>query len=130
MVTGPLIRILISNYDFLIYFSKSDTLLSQQEITLAETVEHSEDDEEEELRRYGFWSCEAQSLGLPSYRAAFLFLSRIPLEMIHEFLRMRLEQKPNQPSVLSIRQVSMTFICVRVFSQPIKLCLYGGCIIK
>jgi hypothetical protein len=35
-----------------------------------------------------------------------LFLSRIPLEMIHEFLRMRLEQKPKQPSVLSIRQVS------------------------
>lgn len=90
---------------------------SEEELTLIETGEHSEDDEEEELRRYGFWSPEAQSLGLPSYRAAFLFLSRIPLEMIHEFLRMRLEQKPNQPSVLSIRQVGKTLICVRFCSQ-------------
>jgi len=76
---------------------------------LVETAENVEDDEEEELHRYGFWSPETQSLGLPSYRAAFLFLSRIPLEMIHEYLRLRLEQKPNQPSVLSIRQVSETF---------------------
>ncbi|KAJ9598147.1 hypothetical protein L9F63_026746, partial [Diploptera punctata] len=67
--------------------------------------EITESDEEEELRRYGYWSPEAQSLGLPSYRSAFLFLSRIPLEMFHEFLRLRLEQKPVQPSVLSIRQL-------------------------
>jgi hypothetical protein len=86
---------------------------------LVETAEHSEDDEEEELRRYGYWSPEAQSLGLPSYRAAFLFLSRIPLEMIHEFLRMRLEQKPNQPSVLSIRQVGKAFTCVRFLNEPL-----------
>lgn len=77
----------------------------EQEITLVETSENTEGDEEEELHRYGFWSPETQSLGLPSYRAAFLFLSRIPLEMIHEYLRLRLEQKPNQPSVLSIRQL-------------------------
>lgn len=63
------------------------------------------EDEEEELVRYGYWSCEAQDLHLPSYRSAFLFLSRIPLEVIHEFLRMRLEQKPEEPSVLCIRQV-------------------------
>ncbi|XP_033609208.1 mitogen-activated protein kinase kinase kinase 4 isoform X3 [Cryptotermes secundus] len=85
--------------------SKCDSSPSEQEITLVETAELSEYDEEEDLRRYGFWSHETQSLGLPSYRAAFMFLSRIPLEMINEFLRMRLEQKPNQPSVLSIRQL-------------------------
>lgn len=38
-------------------------------------------------------------------RAAFVFLSRVPLDVIHEFLRMRLEQKPEQPSPLSIRQL-------------------------
>ncbi|XP_069698248.1 mitogen-activated protein kinase kinase kinase 4 isoform X1 [Periplaneta americana] len=85
---------------------RKDSLQSELEVTLAEEEPGAKEyGEEEELRRYGYWSPEAQSLGLPSYRAAFLFLSRIPLEMIHEFLRMRLEQKPNQPSVLSIRQL-------------------------
>lgn len=59
-----------------------------------------------ELKKYGAWSPEAQALELPSYRSAFLFLSLVPIEVIHEFLRMRLEQKPNKPSPLSIRQVS------------------------
>ncbi|KOC71052.1 Mitogen-activated protein kinase kinase kinase 4, partial [Habropoda laboriosa] len=60
---------------------------------------------DEELRRYGTWSCEARELNLPSYRAAFVFLSRVPLDVVHEFLRMRLEQKPEQPSPLSVRQL-------------------------
>ncbi|KAL6259477.1 hypothetical protein P5V15_009396 [Pogonomyrmex californicus] len=58
-----------------------------------------------ELRRYGIWSSEAKELNLPSYRAAFVFLSRVPLDVVHEFLRMRLEQKPDQPSSLSVRQL-------------------------
>lgn len=61
--------------------------------------------EDMELEKYGYWSKEAQELGLPSYKSAFLFLSVVPLEVIHEFLRMRLEQKPDKPSPLSIRQV-------------------------
>ncbi|XP_067008813.2 mitogen-activated protein kinase kinase kinase 4 isoform X2 [Anabrus simplex] len=61
--------------------------------------------EEVELRRYGYWSRDAQALNLPSYRSAFLFLCRVPLDTIHEFLRMRLEQRPDQPSVLCIRQL-------------------------
>ncbi|XP_017881304.1 mitogen-activated protein kinase kinase kinase 4 [Ceratina calcarata] len=60
---------------------------------------------DEELRRYGAWSPEARVLNLPSYRAAFVFLSRVPLDVVHEFLRMRLEQKPVQPSPLSVRQL-------------------------
>ncbi|XP_031783886.1 mitogen-activated protein kinase kinase kinase 4-like isoform X2 [Nasonia vitripennis] len=60
---------------------------------------------DQELRRYGMWSPEAKSLNLPSYRAAFVFLSRVPLDVIHEFLRIRLEQKPKQPSPLSVRQL-------------------------
>ncbi|KAK0097700.1 hypothetical protein PV326_014408 [Microctonus aethiopoides] len=58
-----------------------------------------------ELKRYGVWSSEAQSLNLPSYRSAFIFLSRVPLDVVHEFLRMRLEQKPEQPGPLSIKQL-------------------------
>lgn len=61
--------------------------------------------EEDELQRYGCWSPEAKTLNLPSYRANFLFLAAIPLEMIHEFLKMRLEQKPAKPSPLSVRQL-------------------------
>ncbi|XP_076291139.1 mitogen-activated protein kinase kinase kinase 4 isoform X2 [Lasioglossum baleicum] len=58
-----------------------------------------------QLRRYGVWSPVAKELNLPSYRAAFVFLSRVPLDVVHEFLRMRLEQKPEQPSPLSVRQL-------------------------
>lgn len=61
--------------------------------------------EETELRRYGYWSPEAQALHLPSYRAAYLFLCRIPLDLIHEFLRLRLETKPDRPSSMSICQL-------------------------
>lgn len=61
--------------------------------------------EESELRRYGYWSPEAQALNLPSYRGAYLFLCRIPLDLIHEFLRLRLETKPDRPSSMSIRQL-------------------------
>ncbi|XP_063987040.1 mitogen-activated protein kinase kinase kinase 4 isoform X3 [Diachasmimorpha longicaudata] len=58
-----------------------------------------------ELKRYGVWSPEAKALNLPSYRSAFIFLSRVPLDIVHEFLRMRLEQKPEQPGPLSVRQL-------------------------
>ncbi len=42
---------------------------------------------------------------LPSFRAPYLFLCRVPLDVVHECLRIRLEQKPQEPSELSIRQV-------------------------
>ncbi|CAH1963334.1 unnamed protein product [Acanthoscelides obtectus] len=61
--------------------------------------------EEEELRRYGSWSPEARSAGLPSYRAMFVCLSIVPMTMLHEYLLMRLEQKPENPSPLSVRQL-------------------------
>ncbi|CAG9765356.1 unnamed protein product [Ceutorhynchus assimilis] len=63
------------------------------------------DDQEEELLRYGSWSPEAKSLDLPSYRSMFLFLMFVPLEVIKEYLHMRLEQKPENPSPLSVRQL-------------------------
>ncbi|XP_076250455.1 mitogen-activated protein kinase kinase kinase 4 isoform X2 [Rhynchophorus ferrugineus] len=59
----------------------------------------------EELQRYGCWSPEAQNIDLPSYKSMFLFLTGIPLEVIQEYLQMRLEQKPDNPSPLSVRQL-------------------------
>lgn len=60
---------------------------------------------EEELRRHGFWSPELQEIGLPSYHSSFLFLARIPIRLIQEYLTMRLEQQPEKPSDLCLRQL-------------------------
>lgn len=62
-------------------------------------------EEEEDLHRYGVWSEEAISLNLPSYVPAFVFLSVLPLEVMHEYLRMRLETKPVTPNPLSLEQL-------------------------
>lgn len=62
-------------------------------------------EEEWDLRRYGAWSEEAMSLNLPSYVPAFVFLSVMPLEVMHEYLRMRLETKPVKPNPLSLEQL-------------------------
>lgn len=57
-------------------------------------------EQEDELRTYGCWSDEAVSLNLPSYVPAFVFLSFMPLEVMNEYLRMRLESKPVTPNPL------------------------------
>lgn len=62
-------------------------------------------EQEEELHRYGCWSDEAISLNLPSYVPAFVFLSFMPLEVMNEYLRMRLESKPVTPNPLSLEQL-------------------------
>jgi mitogen-activated protein kinase kinase kinase 4 len=54
---------------------------------------------------YGAWNSDYVKMNLPSFRAPYLFLCRIPLDVIHECLKIRLEQKPQEPSELSIRQV-------------------------
>ncbi|XP_055678946.1 mitogen-activated protein kinase kinase kinase 4 isoform X1 [Lutzomyia longipalpis] len=64
-----------------------------------------EKEQEEELRRYGIWSTEFEQLALPSYVPAFVYLSLIPMEVIHEFLRLRLETRPMQPNPLSLEQL-------------------------
>ncbi|KAI4498829.1 hypothetical protein M0802_006004 [Mischocyttarus mexicanus] len=87
------------------------SVLRKARLTLEKNDENDNDSANEEydgdmeLKRYGVWSPEAKELNLPSYRAAFVFLSRVPLDVVHEFLRMRLEQKPEQPSPLSVRQL-------------------------
>lgn len=64
-----------------------------------------EKEEIDELRRYGIWSEEFKELALPSYISAFIFLSMIPLEVVHEFLKMKIETKPSQPNPLSLEQL-------------------------
>lgn len=48
-------------------------------------------------------------MDLPSFRPAFLVLCRVLLNVIHECLKLRLEQRPaGEPSLLSIKQASST----------------------
>jgi len=66
------------------------------------------DDLSTSLSGHGIWSVEFRQMALPSFRPMYLFLVRIPLDVIHECLRLRLEQKPKKdPSAYSIGHVSV-----------------------
>ncbi|KAL1459113.1 hypothetical protein WDU94_011120 [Cyamophila willieti] len=58
-----------------------------------------------ELAKYGYWSKEFKQLNLPSSRGVYLFLARIPLDMMHSYFRLRLETNPQKPSPLSLLQL-------------------------
>ncbi|EDO30610.1 predicted protein [Nematostella vectensis] len=60
-----------------------------------------------EQNSYGVpWSTEFRNLGLPSFSRLFLFMARIPLDISHECIRLRLEHRPKgDPSDLSVRQL-------------------------
>ena len=65
------------------------------------------------LAEHGEWCQEFRRMGLPSFRPTYLFLVRVPLDVVHECLRLRLEQRPQgDPSFLSIRQVSVCSVVV------------------
>uniref|UniRef100_A0A673C6H7 Mitogen-activated protein kinase kinase kinase 4 n=1 Tax=Sphaeramia orbicularis TaxID=375764 RepID=A0A673C6H7_9TELE len=50
-------------------------------------------------------------MDLPSFRPAFLMLCRVLLNVIHECLKLRLEQRPaGEPSLLSIKQVYFDYM--------------------
>lgn len=56
-----------------------------------------------------------ETMGLPSYKPTYLFLAQIPLNVVHECLRLRLEQKPEtEPSLLSVRQVGDLLLCSHI----------------
>ncbi|XP_013784407.1 mitogen-activated protein kinase kinase kinase 4-like, partial [Limulus polyphemus] len=59
----------------------------------------------EELAKYGVWSETYQQMCLPTFHRPFLFLLRVLLDVVHECLKLRLEQQPGQPSSLSIGQL-------------------------
>uniref|UniRef100_A0A8D8B413 Mitogen-activated protein kinase kinase kinase 4 n=1 Tax=Culex pipiens TaxID=7175 RepID=A0A8D8B413_CULPI len=79
-----------------------DSLFVEEDVPCIEPP--LEKEQEGELRRFGAASKEAKELNLPSYVPAFIFLSLIPLEVIQEFLKMRLETQPVQPNPLSLEQ--------------------------
>lgn len=62
-------------------------------------------EQRDELRRFGHSSNEFKSLNLPTYIPIFVFLSGVPLQFMHEFLRMRLETRPMRPNPLSLQQL-------------------------
>ncbi|XP_063299410.1 mitogen-activated protein kinase kinase kinase 4 isoform X3 [Pelobates fuscus] len=64
---------------------------------------------------------ELESMDLPSFEPAFLVLCRVLLNVIHECLKLRLEQRPaGEPSLLSIKQL------VRECKEVLK----GGLLMK
>ena len=65
------------------------------------------------LLSHGVSSRQFVDMCLPSFRPTYLFLARIPLDIIHECLKLRLEQRPDKdPSLLSLQSVSHTFVSV------------------
>jgi mitogen-activated protein kinase kinase kinase 4 len=54
------------------------------------------------------WHTEFDAMNLPSFKPTFFFLCRIPLDVVHECLRLWLEQQRpgSNPSLLCVRQVT------------------------
>ncbi|PIK56652.1 putative mitogen-activated protein kinase kinase kinase 4, partial [Apostichopus japonicus] len=61
---------------------------------------------DDSLSIYGTWHPDFIKMELPSYLPIFLFLIRIPVDVMHECLRFRLEHKPTaEPSLHSVQQL-------------------------
>lgn len=63
----------------------------------------------EELSRYGPWIPRFGKMELPPFYATFIFLASVSLQMMRECLKLRLEQMPEKPSRLSIKEVCILF---------------------
>lgn len=58
-----------------------------------------------ELAKFGYWGKEFRKLNLPSSRGVYLFLARIPLDIMYSYFHLRLETNPEKPSPMSLLQV-------------------------
>lgn len=58
-----------------------------------------------EVSLHGVWSPSYQEMGLPTFHRPFLFLLRLTVDVIHECLKLRLEQQPDQASAVSVAQL-------------------------
>ncbi|XP_071530903.1 mitogen-activated protein kinase kinase kinase 4 [Panulirus ornatus] len=58
-----------------------------------------------ELKRYGPWTNRFEAMELPPFYALFIFLASVSLHMMRECLKLRLEQMPEKPSRLSIKEL-------------------------
>lgn len=100
-----------------------------------------------ELSRHEAFSCSANpdlgaeevswedlvDMDLPSFQPAFLVLCRVLLNVIHECLKLRLEQRPaGEPSLLSIKQASGTTAETNLGGDApsVPLCALTGCILS
>lgn len=73
---------------------------------------------------------ELKSMDLPSFEPAFLVLCRVLLNVIHECLKLRLEQRPaGEPSLLSIKQVCVN-CCFCVLFLFVFVCLFNASCLK
>lgn len=86
-----------------------ETLLNRQEShSLTRTRVGSREWQKETFAAIEGFEEDFQELGLPSFSNLYLFLARIPLDITHECLRLRLEHRPKgDPSSLSVRQVRL-----------------------
>lgn len=88
---------------------------NQYEESSFEPNDDSKDDEEStryenakeiyELRRYGCWSEECVQMRLPSYRSHYLLLNTICMETVHDYLSLRRDTQPANPSCLTVKQL-------------------------
>ena len=62
---------------------------------------------EEELQRHGSFCKDFTEMELPSFLPTYVFLARVPLDVLHACLRLRLQQTSQaaQPSFLSLGQL-------------------------
>lgn len=58
-----------------------------------------------ELSNHGVWSSAYQQMALPTFHRPFLFLLRVTVDVVHECLRLRLEQQPENASAVSVSQL-------------------------
>ncbi|KAG0721552.1 Mitogen-activated protein kinase kinase kinase 4 [Chionoecetes opilio] len=66
-------------------------------VALAETSQ--------ELSRYRAWTSKFTEMSLQPFYALFIFLASVSMQMMRECLKLRLEQMPEKPSRLSIREL-------------------------
>ncbi|XP_052006998.1 mitogen-activated protein kinase kinase kinase 4-like isoform X1 [Xyrauchen texanus] len=72
---------------------------------------------------------ELMDMDLPSFRPAFLVLCRVLLNVIHECLKLRLEQRPaGEPSLLSIKQLVRE--CKEVLKGGLLMKQYYQCMLR
>ncbi|XP_069173757.1 mitogen-activated protein kinase kinase kinase 4 isoform X4 [Procambarus clarkii] len=59
----------------------------------------------QELNKYGPWTSKFDTMKLPPFYSMFIFLAAVSLQMMRECLKLRLEQMPEKPSRLSIKEL-------------------------
>ncbi|XP_064627504.1 mitogen-activated protein kinase kinase kinase 4-like [Lineus longissimus] len=70
------------------------------------------------------WIGDFDRMGLPSFRPSYLFLARMPLDIVHECLRLRLEQR------IGLEGMDPSFLSIRQLIHECKEVLHGAMLVK